>query len=58
MAQPPSNGASSTGRSQAELDFDKWYECGLPLPLLAACTVCRAGVKRAHLVSACHIAGC
>ena len=33
------------------------YECGLPLPLLAACTACRGGVKRAHLVGApCRLA--
>lgn len=54
------SGVSSNGstavlgapRAQTDLDFDKWYECGLPMPLLAACTVCRAGVKRAHLVDA------
>jgi hypothetical protein len=32
------------------MDFDRWYDCGLPAPLLAACAVCRSGVKRAHLV--------
>lgn len=30
------------------------YDLGLPPPLLAACTVCRAGVKRAHLVRRCR----
>ena len=35
-----------------ELDFDHWYELGLPLPLLSAYTVCRAGVKRAHIIDA------
>eukprot|EP00887_Chlorella_sp_A99_P006828 scaffold2.g6828.t1 len=35
-----------------EVDFDRWYESGLPLPLLAACTAAGAGVKRAHLVDA------
>lgn len=28
------------------------YDLGLPAPLLAACAVCRLGVKRAHLVDA------
>ncbi len=28
------------------------YDLGLPAPLLAACAVCRSGVKRAHLVDA------
>lgn len=35
-----------------ELDFDSWYELGLPMPLLAACMVCREGVKRAHIIDA------
>lgn len=35
-----------------ELDFDRWYENGLPLPLMAASVSCRAGVKRAHLIDA------
>jgi len=42
----------STSRPDAELDFDRWYELGLPLPLLAACMVCRSGVKRSHLIDA------
>lgn len=51
------HGGSSGGEEQAgttgpELDFDLWYELGLPLPLLAACMSCRAGVKRAHLIDA------
>jgi amino-acid N-acetyltransferase len=49
------NGNSSTsnsGKLHADLDFDHWYEQGLPLPLLAACMSCRAGVNRAHLVDA------
>ncbi|GAB4815046.1 hypothetical protein N2152v2_002092 [Parachlorella kessleri] len=52
QVQTSSNGSASQARSQTDVDFDKWYECGLPLPLLAACTVCRAGIKRAHLVDA------
>lgn len=39
-------------RAEDELDFDTWYELGLPMPLLAACMVCKAGVKRAHLIDA------
>lgn len=35
-----------------ELDFDTWYELGLPMPLLTACMVCKAGVKRAHIINA------
>jgi amino-acid N-acetyltransferase len=48
------NGNSSNGNKQlhADLDFDHWYEQGLPLPLLAACMSCRAGVNRSHLVDA------
>lgn len=34
-----------------DLDFDTWYELGLPMPLLTACMVCKAGVKRAHLIN-------
>lgn len=39
-------------RAEDELDFDTWYELGLPMPLLAACMVCKSGVKRAHLIDA------
>lgn len=35
-----------------DLDFDTWYELGLPMPLLTACMVCKAGVKRAHVINA------
>jgi amino-acid N-acetyltransferase len=38
--------------AQDDLDFDSWYELGLPMPLLAAYMVCRSGVKRAHVVDA------
>ncbi|KAL4423548.1 hypothetical protein ABPG77_006571 [Micractinium sp. CCAP 211/92] len=44
-----SSGGSSAG---LDLDFDRWYDLGLPPALLAACAVCRSGVKRAHLVDA------
>ena len=41
------------GQQQLDMDFDRWYDCGLPAPLLAACAVCRSGaVRRAHLVDA------
>lgn len=40
------------GQIDQELDFDRWYELGLPLPLLAAYMACRAGIKRAHLIDA------
>jgi amino-acid N-acetyltransferase len=43
---------SKSGKLHADLDFDHWYEQGLPLPLLAACMSCRAGVNRAHLIDA------
>lgn len=46
------NGGGNGSRLHADLDFDHWYELGLPLPLLAACMSCRAGVNRAHLVDA------
>ena len=39
-------------RAADDLDFDNWYELGLPMPLLAACMVCKSGVKRAHLIDA------
>jgi hypothetical protein len=42
--------------SSADLDFDRWCELGLPPALLAACAVCRSGVKRAHLVD-CRVDG-
>ena len=35
-----------------DLDFDRWYDLGLPPTLLAACVACRSGIKRAHLVDA------
>lgn len=52
-----SNGSSSAqeetmSSSVGELDFDRWHEYGLPLPLMAASVSCRAGVKRAHLIDA------
>jgi len=50
-----SNGNGTSAAASAagwDLDFDRWYDLGLPPPLLAACTVCRSGVKRAHLVDA------
>ena len=54
-----SNGSSATSKQQktqpvfhADLDFDHWFELGLPLPLLAACMACRAGVNRTHLIDA------
>jgi amino-acid N-acetyltransferase len=43
---------SAPARPAPDLDFDRWYELGLPLPLLACCMACHAGVKRAHLVDA------
>ena len=46
------NGNGGESRLQSDLDFDRWYELGLPLPLLTACMSCRAGVNRAHLVDA------
>jgi amino-acid N-acetyltransferase len=45
-------GGNGGGKLHADMDFDHWYEQGLPLPLLAACMSCRAGVNRAHLVDA------
>lgn len=51
-----SNGSGGSAPAAAagglDLDFDRWYDLGLPPPLLAACAVCRSGVKRAHLVDA------
>lgn len=48
-----SSGAGARqGASDIDMDFDRWYDLGLPAPLLAACAVCRLGVKRAHLVDA------
>ncbi len=35
-----------------ELDMERWRRFGLPVPLIAACTACEMGVKRAHLVRA------
>jgi len=52
------DGAVASGPSSAlrsahdDLDFDTWYELGLPMPLLAACMVCKSGVKRAHVINA------
>ncbi|EFN52161.1 hypothetical protein CHLNCDRAFT_7287, partial [Chlorella variabilis] len=47
------SGASNSSSTAAlDMDFDRWYDLGLPPPLLAACAVCRSGVKRAHLVDA------
>ena len=46
-------GASSNGAHRAaagdELDLERWQRFGLPVPLIAACTACEMGVKRAHL---------
>lgn len=50
MQSLSSGGLATTG--QADLDLEKWYVSGLPLPLLAACAACQRGVKRAHLVDA------
>jgi hypothetical protein len=49
-------GAAAAAPSGADLDFDRWCELGLPPALLAACAVCRSGVKRAHLVD-CRVDG-
>lgn len=51
---PVAPGVSRPDRAPVtpDLDFDHWYELGLPLPLLAAYMVCRSGVKRAHIVDA------
>ena len=51
------NGTGNTSTSALrsahdDLDFDTWYELGLPMPLLAACMVCKSGVKRAHVINA------
>ncbi|KAK9810524.1 hypothetical protein WJX72_012135 [[Myrmecia] bisecta] len=49
------DGASSDGSRRddhSELDFQQLQQCGLPSPLIAACTACQQGVKRAHLVDA------
>jgi len=32
--------------------MERWRRFGLPVPLIAACTACEMGVKRAHLVRA------
>jgi len=49
-ASPSSHRALRNARD--DLDFDTWYELGLPMPLLAACMVCKSGVKRAHVINA------
>ena len=52
------DGVAASGPTSAlrsahdDLDFDTWYELGLPMPLLAACMVCKSGVKRAHVINA------
>lgn len=52
MGYPSSEDEAAYRKAADELDFDSWYELGLPMPLLAACMVCKAGVKRAHLIDA------
>jgi amino-acid N-acetyltransferase len=47
-----SDEAAAAAAAAADLDWDRWAELGLPLPLLAACAACRAGATRAHLVDA------
>lgn len=53
MTPQPAAASSAKG----DLDFEKWYVSGLPLPLIAACAACQKGVKRAHLVDARHDGG-
>lgn len=55
MMQQPVPAAAAAPRG--DLDFEKWYVSGLPLPLIAACAACQKGVKRAHLVDARHDGG-
>lgn len=50
LARQTESALTSTG--SGEIDFEKWYVSGLPLPLIAACAACQKGVKRAHLVDA------
>lgn len=50
LARQTERALSSTGGG--DIDFEKWYVSGLPLPLIAACAACQRGVKRAHLVDA------
>lgn len=50
LARQTDRALRSTGCG--EIDFEKWYVSGLPLPLIAACAACQRGVKRAHLVDA------
>ena len=50
LARQTERALRSTG--SGEIDFEKWYVSGLPLPLIAACAACQRGVKRAHLVDA------
>ena len=55
MVPQPAPAAAPAPRG--DLDFEKWYVSGLPLPLIAACAACQKGVKRAHLVDARHDGG-
>lgn len=48
---------AAANSAKGDLDFEKWYVSGLPLPLIAACAACQKGVKRAHLVDARHDGG-
>jgi len=47
-----SDGGEAFRQAADDLDFDTWYELGLPMHLLTACMVCKAGVKRAHVINA------
>ena len=49
---PPQKSSRALRNARDDLDFDTWYELGLPMPLLAACMVCKSGVKRAHVINA------
>ena len=52
-AAPGGNGAHRAAAGD-EFDLERWQRYGLPVPLIAACTACEMGVKRAHLVRWCR----
>ncbi|KAK9836948.1 hypothetical protein WJX81_002033 [Elliptochloris bilobata] len=51
-AAPPTGNGAHRAAAGDELDLERWQRFGLPVPLVAACTACEMGVKRAHLVDA------
>ena len=57
VGQVTPQSAAASSSAKGDLNFEKWYVSGLPLPLIAACAACQKGVKRAHLVDARHDGG-